>query len=163
MHATPLLADKLPSHPAHKPPAAPLITLTEAEQAALIALLGSEKGELERIERRVRIVLLAASGWRKQQIANRLGISSNQVARWVSRYVSHGIAGVENELPRGAPCAKLDVARLLELAMQACPDSSGRWSTRKMAAELGVSAAPISRHWRTQGLDALASRAPSHR
>lgn len=163
MHATPALADKLPSFSAHKPPATPLITLTGAEQAALIALLGGKKGTLERIERRVRIVLLAASGCSKQQIGKHLGISSNQVVRWVSRYASHGIAGIKNELPRGAPSAKLDVERLLELAAQACPDSSGRWSTRKMAAELGVSAATISRHCRKQGLDKLASRAPSNR
>lgn len=55
------------------------------------------------------IVLLAANGWRNQQIANRLGICSNQVDRWVSRYATHGIAGIENGLPRGAPFAKLDV------------------------------------------------------
>lgn len=158
MHANPRSAEKFALHPTHKHNARPPIVLSEAEKAALVNLLGSEKGELNRIERRVRIVLLAASGWRNQQISDRLGVSINQITRWISRYATHGIAGIENELPRGAPSPKLDVARLLELALQTCPDPSRRWSTRKMAAELGVSASTVSRHSRKLGLSPFAQR-----
>ena len=40
----------------------------------------------------------------------------------------------------------------MELTTQGKPDAATHLSTRKMAAELGVSAAGISRHWRAHGL-----------
>jgi transposase len=46
----------------------------------------------------------------------------------------------------------VDVARLVELTTQSKPEAATHWSTRKMAAELGVSAASVSRHWRANGL-----------
>jgi len=46
----------------------------------------------------------------------------------------------------------VDVARLVELTTQTKPKAATHWSTRTMAAELGVSAASISRHWRANGL-----------
>ena len=62
------------------------------------------------------------------------------------------LAGIERDLPRGAPPVKVDVARLVELTTQSTPEAATHWSTRTMAAELGVSAASISRHWRANGL-----------
>jgi hypothetical protein len=44
------------------------------------------------------------------------------------------------------------VARLVELTTQSKPEAATHWSTRKMATELGVSAASVSRHWRANGL-----------
>jgi transposase len=46
----------------------------------------------------------------------------------------------------------VDVARLVELTTQSKPEAATHWSTRKMAAQLGVSAASVSRHWRANGL-----------
>ena len=46
----------------------------------------------------------------------------------------------------------VDVARLVELTTQSKPEAATHWSTRTMAAELGVSAASVSRHWRKNGL-----------
>ncbi|MBP0625285.1 hypothetical protein J8I82_36315 [Cupriavidus sp. LEh25] len=62
------------------------------------------------------------------------------------------LAGIEHDLPRGAPPLKVDVARLVELTTQSKPEAATHWSTCKMAAELGVSAASASRHWRANGL-----------
>ena len=75
-----------------------------------------------------------------------------QVARRRERYARSRLAGIERDLPRGAPPAKVDVARLVELTTQTKPKAATHWSTRTMAAELGVSAASISRHWRANGL-----------
>ena len=63
-----------------------------------------------------------------------------------------GLAGIERDLPRGAPPRKVDVARLVELTTQSTPKGATHWSTRTMAAELGVNSATISRHWRANGL-----------
>ena len=46
----------------------------------------------------------------------------------------------------------MDVARLVELTTQSKPKAATHWSTRTMAAEPGVSAASVSRHWRANGL-----------
>ena len=45
-----------------------------------------------------------------------------------------------------------DVARLVELTTQGKPEAATHWSTRTMAAEIGVSAASVSRPWRAHGL-----------
>ena len=55
-------------------------------------------------------------------------------------------------MPRGAPPVTVDVARLVDLTTQSTPKAATHWSTRTMAAELGVSAASVSRHWRANGL-----------
>jgi hypothetical protein len=75
-----------------------------------------------------------------------------QVARWRERYAEARLASIERDLPRGAPPAKVDVALLVELTTQTKPVAATHWSTRTMAAELGVSAASVSRHWRANGL-----------
>ncbi|EQD56609.1 transposase, partial [mine drainage metagenome] len=75
-----------------------------------------------------------------------------QVARWRERYAQHRLAGIERDRPRGAPPPKVDVARLVELTTQSKPAAATHWSTRTMAAEMGISAANVSHHWRANGL-----------
>ncbi len=105
-----------------------------------------------RIAQRARIVLLAADGMQNKDIAEKLGVGRVQVSRWRERYAQSRLAGIERDLPRGAPPAKVDVARLVELTAQTKPAAATHWSTRMMAAELGVSAESVSRHWRANGL-----------
>lgn len=130
---------------------APEIELTPEEQAELTKLAHSKVSSV-RLAQRARIVLLAAEGLQNKTIAERLNIGRVQVGRWRARYAKLRLTGIERDLPRGAPPAKVDVARLVELTTQTKPQAATHWSTRKMAAELGVSAASISRHWRANGL-----------
>ncbi len=127
------------------------IVLTEQERTQLQGLVRSKLTSV-RLAQRARIVLLAADGLQNQQIAAQLNIGRIQVARWRSRYVSWRLAGIERDLPRGAPPMKMDVARLVELTTQSQPEAGTHWSTRTMASQLGVSAASVSRHWRANGL-----------
>jgi len=101
---------------------------------------------------RARIVLLASKGMQSKDIAAELGIGRVQVSRWRERYAQARLPGIERDLPRGAPPVTVDVARLVELTTQGKPTAATHWSTRTMAAELGVSAASISRYWRKNGL-----------
>ena len=101
---------------------------------------------------RARIVLLAAQGLQNKDIALALDVGRIQASRWRERYLESGLGGIEHDLPRGAPPTTVDVARLVELTTQSKPESATHWSTRTMAAELGVSAASVSRHWRKNGL-----------
>ena len=81
-----------------------------------------------------------------------LGVDRVQASRWRERYAQARLAGIERDLPRGAPPTTVDVARLVELTTQAKPEAATHWSTRTMAAELGISAASVSRYWRKNGL-----------
>lgn len=127
------------------------IVLTHEEHAELTKLVRSKLSSV-RLAQRARIVLLAAEGVQNKDIAQQLGVGRVQVSRWRERYAQSRLAGIERDLPRGAPLAKVDVVRLVELTTQTKPVAATHWSTRTMAAELGVSAASVSRHWRANGL-----------
>lgn len=130
---------------------APEILLTEDERAELIKLTSSRLTSV-RLSQRARIVLLAADGMQNLQIAEHLGIGRIQVARWRCRYGQMRLAGIERDLPRGAPPRKVDLAQLVELTTQSTPEAATHWSSRKMAAKLGVHSTTISRHWKAAGL-----------
>jgi transposase len=130
---------------------APEIVLTEEERFELSKRVRSRRTSV-RLMQRARIVLLAADGLQSKDIATRLGVGRVQVSRWRERYAQSRFAGIEHDLPRGAPPVKVDVARLVELTTQSKPAVATQWSTRTMADELGVSAASVSRHWRANGL-----------
>lgn len=127
------------------------IVLTDEERAELTGLVRSKLTSV-RLAQRAHIVLLAADGLQNKDIAARLAVGRVQVSRWRDRYAESRLAGIEQDLPRGAPPVKVDVARLVELTTQSKPEAATHWSTRKMATELGVSAASVSRHWRANGL-----------
>ena len=130
---------------------APEIVLSEEERIELTKLARSKLTSV-RLAQRARIVLLAAQGLQNKEIAVELGVGRVQVSRWRERYAQGRLAGIERDLPRGAPPVKVDVARLVELTTQSTPEAATHWSTRTMAAELGVSA--------SQRLAALARERP---
>ena len=127
------------------------IVLTKEERNALTKLVNSKLTSV-RIVQRARIVLLSADGLQNTDIAEKLNVGRVQVSRWRNRYAEFGFAGIERDLPRGAPERKVDVKKLVELTTQSKPDAATHWSTRKMGAALGISAASVSRHWRANGL-----------
>lgn len=130
---------------------APEIALSDDERDELAGLVRSKLTSV-RLAQRARIVLLAADGIQNKDIAEQLGVGRVQVARWRERFTEQRLPGIERDLPRGAPPVKVDVAKLVDLTTQTLPVAATHWSTRKMAARLGVSAASVSRHWRAQGL-----------
>jgi transposase len=130
---------------------APEIVLSDAERTELMRLVRSKLTSV-RLVQRARMVLLAADGVQNKVIAEQVGVGRVQVARWRQRYQRLRLVGIERDLPRGAPPVQVDVARLVELTTQTQPKAATHWSTRTMAAEMGVSAASVSRHWRANGL-----------
>jgi len=130
---------------------APKIELNEQEREELLRLAHSKVASV-RLVQRARIVLLAGDGLQNNEIAKLLDAGRVQVSRWRERYALFGFEGIERDLPRGAPPMKVDVAKLVELTTQSQPKAATHWSTRKMAAELGVSASSVMRHWQANGL-----------
>jgi transposase len=127
------------------------IVLTDKERAELTKLAHSKLTSV-RLAQRARIVLLAADGLQNQAIAEQLAVGRVQVSRWRERYAQSRLAGIERDLPRGAPATTVDVARLVQLTTQSHPEAATHWSTRTMAAQLDISAASVSRYWRANGL-----------
>ena len=130
---------------------APVISLTDEQQRELSRLARSKRTSV-RLAQRAQIVLLAAQGLHNTDIAERLSLGRVQVARWRERYLAGGVQGIERDLPRGAPPVKVDVAKLVELTTQTTPQAATHWSTRKMAAQLGVAPSTVMRHWQANGL-----------
>ena len=130
---------------------APEIVVSDDERGELNRLVRSKLTSV-RLALRARIVLLAVDGLRNKDIAAQVGVGRVQVARWRERYAQSRLAGIERDLPRGAPPVKVNVARLVDLTTQSKPGAATHWSTRTMAAVMGVSAASVSRHWRANGL-----------
>lgn len=89
---------------------APKIELTEDERSELSKLTSSHLTSV-RLSQRARIVLLAADGLQDKEIAEQLGIGRTQAARWRWRYAHSRLAGIERDLPRGAPPTKVYRAR----------------------------------------------------
>ncbi len=127
------------------------IDLSSEERTELMKLARSKRTSV-RLAQRARMVLLASQGLQNKDIATQLGIGRVQVSRWRKRYAETRLAGIERDLPRGAPPVSVDVARLVELTTQTKPEAATHWSTRTMATEMGISAASVSRYWRANGL-----------
>lgn len=130
---------------------APEIVLTDEERAELTRLVRSKLTSV-RLAQRARIVLLAAQAMQNKDIAEQVGVGRVQVSRWRERYAQSRLAGIERDLPRGAPPVKVDVAKLVELTTQSTPQAATHWSTRKMATVLEVSPSTVMRHWQANGL-----------
>ncbi|QDU89559.1 hypothetical protein Pla175_29510 [Pirellulimonas nuda] len=77
------------------------------------------------------------------------------VGVWRKRFAEVRLAAIEKDAPRpGRPCPERDslTRRILEATTQTKPKQATHWSTRSLAAELGVSDARVARVWRAHGL-----------
>jgi transposase len=111
---------------------------------------------------RARIVLWMAEGKRRKDVAELAGVSLPTVDRWVDRYATAGLAGLQ-ERKRGAGREQVPAsvrARILALTRATPPMETGlsHWSSREMAAYLkrtdGVSVSwhYIAKLWRGNDL-----------
>lgn len=130
---------------------APTIELLAKERAHLERLARSRTTSV-RLARRAKIVLLAAEGRTNEAIAEEVNVGRVQVGRWRARYAKDGITAIEKDLPRGGRPRKVDAAEIVRLTTQTTPDGATHWSTRRLAAKVGVSDTTVLRVWRQHGL-----------
>jgi transposase len=133
---------------------APSIELT-AEQSRTLEAWVNGRTTPVRLAERARIILLAAAGRQNQKIAGELGITPQKVARWRGRFLSLGLKGLEKDAPRpgrtpAIPAAT--VAEVIRLTTREKPRHATHWSTRSMAAAVGISDSSVLRIWHRQGL-----------
>lgn len=106
---------------------------------------------------RERIVELDASGLTPQAIAQAVGVSPRTVRKWIERYKTHGIAGLQDRSSRPKrlrrPTPQPAVDRIEALRRQ-------RLTGKAIAAEVGVSPATVSRVLKRLGLNKLSALEP---
>src|SRR5688572_21281516 len=76
------------------------IQLTDEERLTLLRW-SRGRSTPARLIQRARIVLAAAAGQRNLEIAEELGTDNQTVGRWRSRFATHGLAGIQQDAPRG--------------------------------------------------------------
>ena len=133
---------------------APKIELTAEEKRTLGSWAVGRKTPV-RMAERARILLLASDGKQNLDIAAELAITPEKVARWRNRFLSKGLAGLEKDAPRPGrtpSIARDTVAKIVQMTTQEKPGNATHWSTRTMAAAVGISDSSVLRIWHAHGL-----------
>ena len=104
--------------------------------------------------RRADIILRLGEGQGQRAVARAMRCSVNTVRLWRERFRTEGLAGLYGrhegrEIAQETP--ELE-ARILDCTRRSPKDGSTHWSTRKLAAELGISHMRVARTWAKAGL-----------
>ena len=134
-------------------PVAPAVGLTDEERAQLVAW-SRRATSANALAVRSRIVLAAAEGMSTSAVARRLDVSVGTARRWRARFVGEGLDGLLDEPRPGRPRTVADeqVEAVITRTLETTPKDATQWSTRSLAAELGMSQSAVSRIWRAFGL-----------
>jgi len=135
-------------------PVAPPVVINDSQRATLDQWARSRSLPARQVER-ARVVLSAADGKSDLEIAADLRIGNHKVARWRKRFLAFGLPGLEKDAPRRGRKPAIAATVKLELihkTTQSKPANATHWSTRTMAAEMGVSEATVRRVWHANGL-----------
>lgn len=133
---------------------APPVKIDDSQRETLVQWARSRSLPARQVER-AKVILLAADGKTDLEIAASLHMTNKKAARWRKRFLKLGLAGLEKDAPRPgrkpaiATAVKLE---LIEKTTQSTPANATHWSTRTMAAEMGVSEATVRRIWHANGL-----------
>lgn len=130
------------------------ITLFDADRAALEGWTRRRK-TAQGLATRARIVLACAEpGATNGEVAQALGVSRQTVATWRKRFAERGPDGLLDEPRPGAPRRITDeqVERAVTTTLEATPPGATHWSTRSLAAAVGLSQSAVVRIWRAFAL-----------
>ena len=131
---------------------APQEVLTR-EQRTKLEVYARGRSTPARVVLRARIVLLAAEGKQDLKIAHLLSIVPRTAARWRSRFLRDGIAGLEHDAPRPGRTPSISpqlVRMVIAKTTRERPAHATHWSTRTMAAVAGISEASVRRIWHSE-------------
>jgi transposase len=132
--------------------AAAAVVLWEGDQERLVSMTRSTALRAG-LAQRARIVLLAAEGMSNTAIAERVGVSRPTVIGWRERYERGGLEGLRDE-PRSGRPRLVDHRAIVAATLKRPPKKLGvtHWSSRLLAARLGVGNATVARAWRDYGI-----------
>jgi len=131
----------------------PPLTLTDDEREILLSWT-RRRTTAQALAQRARIVLECAKGQLNMEVADRLGVARVTVGRWRSRFLKDGVDSLLDQPRSGRPRTVEDarVEAVIARTLETKPKDATHWSTRSMAAEMGMSQSTISRIWRAFGL-----------
>jgi transposase len=129
----------------------------------------SEREELLRLTNRARVnrnlafrakIVLSCAAATNSSVANSLRTTNQTVGKWRKRLIEKRLDGLYDEPRVGAPRTISDdeVEAVIIKTLESKPKGRTHWSTRSMAASVGMSHATIGRMWRTFGLKPHVSR-----
>lgn len=134
-----------------------------------LVLSEEEREELLRLTKRARVnrnlafrakIVLGCGGAINSRVAKELRTTNQTVGKWRKRFIAKRLDGLYDEPRVGAPRTISDdeVEAVIVKTLEAKPKGRTHWSTRSMAATVGMSHATIGRMWRTFGLKPHVSR-----
>jgi transposase len=140
------------------------IELSEAEREQLESW-SRRWTTAQALAQRSGIVLLASEGLRTGEVAKRLGVHRNTVAKWRRRFEAERLDGLVDEPRPGQPRTITDatVDEVITKTLEAAPRDATQWSTRSLAAEVGLTQSAVHRIWKAFGLQPHRSETPFKR
>ena len=129
------------------------LNVTPAVRSELQARLRCRSLPAEDV-RRADILLRLAEGQPQRAVARELRCGINTVRLWRARFQAEGLAGLYGhhagrQAEAGSPALE---ARILDCTRRPPTDGSTHWSTRRLAAQLGISHMRVARTWAKAGL-----------
>lgn len=112
-----------------------------------------------RVQQRACVILLAAQGWQNKDIAIEVRLDRRQVALWRRRFIEGGVDALLQDAPRAGRSPSVTLAlesHIVRTTLQVQPLEGSCWSTRSLAAYLGLSASTIRRVWQRNGIKSAA-------
>ena len=145
-------------------PTAVAIELTDEERTRLEAW-SRRRTTAQALALRSRIVLAAAAGAATYEIAEQLGVSRPTVTKWRNRFAERRLEGLLDEPRPGRPRTVTDeqVERIVTTTLESTPKDATHWSTRSLAAQLGVSQDAVWRTWQAFSCSRTVRRSSSSR
>jgi transposase len=129
------------------------IALTKMEYLELTRCATSRTGRAEDA-RRARVILLLAEGLTWDEVMERLDCSRGFIGRWNQRFREARLAGLYSRHKGQKPSVltpQLE-ARILDATRRPPTDGTTHWSTRRLAAALGLSHMMVQRVWAKHGI-----------
>ena len=134
--------------------AAEAMPISPGQREALEVLARSGTAPFREV-RRAQALLMAADGRPNVQIAAAVGVTAVTVRAWRTRFAEEGLAKfaqVREGRGRKPSLPAETVEEIVRVTVQETPPGATHWSTRTMAARVGVSRDTVHRVWRARGL-----------
>ena len=130
------------------------LTLSDAQRETLAVLARSQTAPVREV-RRAQVLLMAAAGVANYRIAAEVGVSPATVKAWREQFGVDGLAKfgrVRRGRGRKPAISQQVIDQIVELTQNSTPEGETHWSTRTMAARVGVSKDTVQRVWKARGL-----------